>query len=124
MSDARAREPRPIDVRGEIEIDAAGTPVTLRGDGDRLVLEAPSIRAARALSDSIPSPRLSERRVQTLRSFFSRADVSIELRVRGVRIATLDAQGESNLLGRAIARRLGVMPLKASAVGLLRRGFG
>lgn len=101
---------RPLDVTADLTLSTAGGTVTVRGYGDLLVVEAPSLGALRALDGGS--------RTGVLHALCRRSDVSVDLRVDGRSVARAGAGVEGGWLSRAV----GVAPARLSLGGLLLTG--
>ncbi|WP_251343253.1 hypothetical protein [Haloplanus halophilus] len=96
---------RPLDVYADLTVDVGDATVSIRGYGDLVVVRAPSLAAARALSSG----------GRTVLDHLRDADVTLDLRVRGHSVARAGPAHEPGRLSRA----LGVDPARISLGGLL-----
>lgn len=95
---------RPLDVVADLTVEVGTETVSVRGYGDLVVVSAPTVAAAQALSK--PGGVLLDRLVA--------ADVTVDLRVRGRSVARAGPDREPGRLSRA----LGVAPARVSPGGL------
>jgi len=106
-------EAKPILIEGEVRAESRGLAVVIRGEGDTLVVETASIRAAlRAMPKRGRPSVLVQRSVGPL----DRAGLRVSVRRRGREVATLDPKRPANFAGRL----LGVAPARVSIMNLLR----
>ncbi|RLM59522.1 hypothetical protein DVK02_01915 [Halobellus sp. Atlit-31R] len=117
MSDSREGEwPAPISVDADLTVEVAGTQAEVRSIGERVFVMFPSllgaVRAFRELPDG------SESRLDEL---LSRADLTVEFRVRDRTVAVAGVGARPGIL----SDRLGVETIEirvAGVVGAVRRG--
>ncbi len=103
---------RPISIEGEVRAETPGLAISLRGEGDALVMETDSLGGAlRALRGSAPKGL-----IRRLSGPLEMAEVTLIVRRRGREIARLDPARGPNLAGRL----LGVAPARVSLLNLLR----
>lgn len=95
----------PLDVFADLTLTVDDAPVSIRGYGDLVVVDAPSLAAVRALEAGTGAPL---ERLLT-------ADVTLDVRVRGRSVARATPGGRAGPLGRA----LGVAPFSVAPGGLL-----
>ena len=82
-----------LDVTADLQIDVDGEPVHVRGRGDTLVVELPSLRAGRRLLAAEPASRAGLARADAaLRD----AGLALDVHLRGVRFGRL---GRGSRLG-------------------------
>jgi voltage-gated potassium channel Kch len=79
-----------------LELEVEGHPVTVVGYGDLVVVEASSLRAAVALLRGATTLPVAE-----VGPSLRHADVTVDVRVRGVSVARLGPEVDGGLLGRA-----------------------
>ncbi|WP_251330433.1 aminopeptidase [Haloplanus pelagicus] len=103
MTDAE----RPLDVYADLTLDVGETTVSIRGYGDLVVVRAPSLRAVRALASGAS-------RVPVFDGL-SRADVTLDVRVRGHSVARAGPGHDPGHLSRV----LGVDPARISPGGVV-----
>jgi hypothetical protein len=96
---------RPLDVHADLTVEVDGATVSIRGYGDLVVVRAPSLAAARALSTGtgLLLDRLHD------------ADVTLDLRVRGHSVARAGPGHDPGLLSRAV----GAAPARLSPGGVV-----
>jgi len=103
--------PLPLDVLADLQLAVDGEEISIRGDGDRLVVDLPSLRAGRRLLQSGPFALETEPTpVTQLHEVLGGAGVSVEVRLQGDPIARMGAGAEPGLLSRAL--NLGAVELR------------
>ena len=86
-----------LDVTADLRIDVDGEPVHVRGHGDTLVVELPSVRAGRRRLAAEPASRDGLARADAaLRD----AGLTLDVRLRGVRLSRLGRGGHLGGLAR------------------------
>lgn len=98
---------RPLDVTADLTLATDGSTVTVRGYGDLVVVDAPTLGALRSLDGGS--------RTAVLDSLCRRSDVTVDLRVGGRSVARAGAGVDAGPLSRAV----GVAPARLSLGGLL-----
>jgi uncharacterized Zn-binding protein involved in type VI secretion len=88
---------RPLSVTAELELEVEGHPVTVVGYGDLVVAEASSLRGARALLGGATTLPVAE-----VGPSLRHADVTVDVRVRGVSVARLGPETDAGLVSRLI----------------------
>lgn len=101
---------------GTLAVDVEGERGAVRGYGALVVLDLPSVAAARAFARSVQMAARGpgEQLARTLR----RADLTVDVRVRGVSVARVGGS-TGGPLARALSSRLGVES-SLSLGGLIR----
>ncbi|MFB6304687.1 MAG: hypothetical protein ABEH47_05940 [Haloferacaceae archaeon] len=102
---------RRLAVEADLDVSVGGEAVRVDGYGDLVVVDAASFAALRALrrgSDALPTPLGP--------ALAADADLTVDLRVRGVSVARVDPDVDPGPLARA----LGVAPVRPSLGGLVR----
>jgi hypothetical protein len=94
---------RPLDVYADLTLEVGDASVAVRGYGDLVVVAAPTLSAVRELAGG---GLLLERLVA--------ADVTVDLRVRGLSVARAGPDHPPGLL----SRRLGLAPVRLEPGGL------
>jgi hypothetical protein len=102
---------RALDVHADLTLTVDGSAVSIRGYGDLVVVAAPSLSAVRRLA------RDGEAFLDDLHllDHLRRADVTLDVRVRGRSVGRAGPDVDPGLLSRA----LGVDPVRVSLGGLL-----
>ncbi|MFB6108085.1 MAG: hypothetical protein ABEJ82_04480 [Haloplanus sp.] len=98
---------RPLSVDADCTLTVDGTPVSVRGYGDLLVVDAPTLGAIRSLGGGT--------RASVVDAVCRRSDLTVDCRVRGRSVARVGAGVESGPLSRAV----GAAPARLSLGGLL-----
>jgi len=95
----------PLDVDADLTVETDDWTGTVRGYGDLVVVDVPSLSAARSLA----------RTVAPIADSVADAGVTADLRVRGVCVATVGPDVTPGILSRA----LGLAPARVRPGGLL-----
>ncbi|WP_435066803.1 hypothetical protein [Haloplanus sp. C73] len=98
-------ESPPLDVDADLTLTVDGAAVSIRGYGDLVVVDAPSLAAVRALKRG---------RTTAVLDPLLRADVRLDVRVRGRSVARATPGRDAG----PVARALGVDPLSVAFGGL------
>ena len=113
----------PLDVLADLNLAVDGEDISIEGDGDRIVVDLPSLRAGRRLVNSGPFAlgRRSAQMNQLHRSLQG-AGLSVEVRLQGDPIARVGAGAQPGLLSRALdLGAVEVRPAQPLLRGLRRR---
>jgi hypothetical protein len=105
----------PLAVHTDLDVTVAGRPVGVASTGDRLFLDFPSLRTARAAARAGGAERLRE-----AASALAAADLTAEVRVRDRSVLVLGADARPGLL----SREAGIAPAEfrlGGALGALGR---
>lgn len=89
----------------ELELDEEAASGTLRGYGHLVVLSLPSVAAVRAFGRAVS---MASRGPTRLPRAFRRADLTVDVRVRGVSVARVGPGAADGPLSRLASDRLGV----------------
>lgn len=104
---------RPIDVIADLSLAIDGEAIDVRGDGRRIVLDLPSLRAGRKLLYDLPMEGPTrKRRIKELDRFLRASDLTIEVRLAGDMIARLGSGAKPNATARLL--NLGEVEVSAS----------
>lgn len=95
----------PLDVDADLTVETDDWTGTVRGHGDLVVVDVPSLSAARSLA----------RTAAPMADPVADAGVTVDLRVRGVSVATVGPDVDPGLLSRV----LGLAPARVRPGGLL-----
>jgi hypothetical protein len=100
-----------------VDADVDGEAGRLHGYGDLLVVSLPSMASARRLLRSLAA--VEDSVGERLPRAFARADVSVDVRVRGVSVLRFGPAADEGVLDRRLSERLGVRA-SLSLGGVLR----
>ena len=119
MSDSR-RDDRPLRVEADLALEIDGAETRIVGHGELIVVEAPSIRAAGAILRSARAVPTGADPLARLGDGLERADLRVDVRVRGTSVARAGAGIDPGLVSRALGsrgRRVGP-PVRVSVGGV------
>jgi hypothetical protein len=102
-----------LDVDADLTVAVDGEGVAVRGYGDRVVVEAPSLAALRSVGDVLADLPAGGR--GALSEVLGRADVTVDVRVRGLSVARLGPDVRAGPLSRLA----GVAPARVSLGGVV-----
>lgn len=95
--------PLPLDVLADLQLAVDGEEISIRGDGDRLVVDLPSLRAGRRLVQSGPFALETDPDPMTqLHDALEGTGLSVEVRLQGDSVARMGAGADPGLLSRAL----------------------
>jgi hypothetical protein len=112
----------PLEVFADLELEVDGAPIDISATGDRIVVDLPSLRAGRRLLDAKPLKGAARARAgRRVQDALDLAGLTLEVRLRGDRIAVLGDGAQPGRLGALLG--LGEVELRpaASLRGALRR---
>jgi hypothetical protein len=96
-------------VEADLTVAVGGERLSVRGEGDRIVVECPSFAAARSARDALGA-------LSTVGPAAAAAGLAVDVRVRGTSVARLAPDAAPGPLSRLA----GVAPARLSLPGLLR----
>lgn len=114
---------RRVAVEADLDLSVDGEPVRVRGDGDLVVIDAPSLatlRAFRAGVDALPGPVATDGSSASVVAAAADAGPTVEVRVRGTSVARIVPGGAPGILGTL----LGTAPARPQLGGLVRAILG
>lgn len=95
--------PLPLEILADLQLSVNGEPIDVRGDGDRVVIDLPTLRAGRTVINSGPFAGPNRRkRVEQLHEALSLAGITAEVRLRGDTIARIGAGASPSRLMKAL----------------------
>jgi hypothetical protein len=117
---ARAPDPdlAPLSVEADLTLDTEGGPATVRGYGDLVVVDVPSLSVARALLDGTET--LPTRGLAGVEHGLRTADVAVDVRVRGRSVVRVGRDAAPGPLSRALGAP-GRVSLAGIVLAALRR---
>ncbi len=89
----------PLDVLADLELTVDGERIDIRGDGDRIIAEMPSLAAARTVFLSGTIRRIAAERVH---QWLKRADLTLDITYNHRRLARLGARAHPNAVSRLL----------------------
>ncbi|PSQ79902.1 MAG: hypothetical protein BRD46_05445 [Bacteroidetes bacterium QS_8_68_15] len=99
----------PLDVVADLSLVADGDDLRIRGDGRTVVVAAESLGALRRLLQNLPESRRTSAHLGRLHGALEEADLTVEVRAAGDRVARLGADAEAGAMSRLLRLRgLGV----------------
>jgi hypothetical protein len=91
----------PLEVLADLTLAIDGEDLQIRGDGDVLVVDVPSVRAARRLMSSGPwSAEVRQKRVDQFNEALRMAGITINVRYKSEVVARLGAEAQPNAVSR------------------------
>lgn len=99
-----------LDLTADLTVEIEGETVEVRGYGDLVVVDAPSLAALRRLRGGLGQLPID------LFPAVGSAGVDVDVRVRGTSVARVDPDRDAGLLGRL----LGIAPVRPSVGGVVR----
>lgn len=92
----------PLDVLADLRLAVDGEPIEIRGTGDHIVVDLPSLRAGRRLLASGPFVTDRAQTTGRLHEALDLAGLTVEIRLRGDPVARLGAGARPGALGRIL----------------------
>ena len=89
---------RPLSVRADLVIDIGGQQVAVRGDGDTILLEIPSVLMAFRMVRELGSVITARSRLAAMSSSLATLGLTVIVRTPGRRLMTIGQRGHSSLL--------------------------
>ena len=91
----------PLEVLADLTLAIDGEDLQIRGDGDVLVVDVPSVRAARRLMSSGPwSAEVRQKRADQFNEALRMAGITINVRYKSEVVARLGAEAQPNAVSR------------------------
>jgi len=105
----------PLEVLADLTLAVDGEDIEIRGDGDLLVVDVPSVRAARRLLSSGPWPQaVRKKRADQFNTALRTAGITIDVRYKNEVVARLGAGAQPNAVSRVLKfSGVEVHPVKA-----------
>lgn len=92
---------RSLEVLADIQLAVDGEDIDIRASGDHVVVDLPSLRAGRRFLSTGPfATELRPHTTSRLHDALRGADLSVELRLKGDRVAQIGAGAQSGTLAR------------------------
>jgi hypothetical protein len=93
----------PLEVLADLSLNVDGEDVKVRGEGDRVVVDLPNLRAGRRLLMAGPFRRgQRERTTRRIHEALRLADITMEVRLHGDVIARVGAEARPNAVARLL----------------------
>lgn len=93
----------PLEVLADLRLAVDGEDIEIRGTGDHVVVDLPSLRAGRRLLSSGPFATDRGRATGRIHEALDLSDITVEVRLRGDPIARLGAGARPGTLGRFLS---------------------
>jgi len=90
---------RPLEVLADLQLAVDGEHIDIRGTGDHIVVDLPSVRAGRRLLHSGPFATPQVHATHQLHEALQEVDLSAEVRLKGDPVARIGAGGQPGMLG-------------------------
>lgn len=90
----------PLEVLADLRLSVDGEPIEIRGTGDHVVVDLPSLRAGRRLLASGPFVADRAQTTGRLHEAFELSGITMEIRLDGDPVARLGAGARPGALGR------------------------
>lgn len=106
--------PLPLEVFADLQIAVDGEGVDVQADGDRVVVDLPSLRAGRRILDAYPlSVGKRSRSTDRVHDALQIAGITVEVRLQGERVARIGADAQPGRLARLL--NLGEIEVRPTA---------
>lgn len=94
---------RALSVLADLSLDLDGEDIAIRGEGDRVIIELPSLQAGRALLRAGPfSPHRRRAGLATMHVFLRETDLTVDVQYAGETVVRLGAQAQPNAVTRLL----------------------
>ena len=95
---------RPVDIVADLTLTVRGEDIAVRGeDGQRVVVELPSLQAGRALLNDPPWPSTGRRqRINQAHRFLRASGLTVDVRLAGETVARVGAEARPNASARLL----------------------
>ena len=93
----------PLDVLADLELTVDGERIDIRGDGDRIVAEVPSLAAARTVLLKSPLGGTTRREAaERMHQWLKAADLTLDITYNHRRVARLGTRAHPNAVSRLL----------------------
>jgi len=92
----------PLEVLADLQLAVDGEDIDIRGTGDHIVVDLPSLRAGRCLLTSGPFATDRARATGRVHEILHLSGLSVEVRLQGDAIARIGAGAQPGVLGRVL----------------------
>jgi len=114
--------PLPLEVLADLRLAVDGEDIDIRGTGDHVVVDLPSLRAGRRLLSSGPFGTDRARTTGRIHEALDMSGITVEVRLRGDTIARIGAGAKPGPLGRLLKLDgVEVRPTRSLRVAARRR---
>jgi hypothetical protein len=111
---------RALSVLADLSLALDGEDIAIRGQGDRVIIDLPSLQAGRALFRAGPFSRHGRRAgLATLNVFLRETDLTVDVQYAGETVVRLGAQAQPN----AVARLLNLGDIEVRPAKPVRAAF-
>ena len=93
---------RPLEVLADLQLAVDGEPIDVRGTGDHIVIDLPSLQAGRRLLTSGPLASHRARTTHRIHEALESVGLSAEVRLQGDSIARVGAGARPGTFGRLL----------------------
>lgn len=93
----------PLEVLADLRLAVDGEDIEIRGTGNHVVVDLPSLRAGRRLLTSGPFATDRAQTTGRIHEVLDLSDITVEVRLRGDSIARLGAGARPGAFGRALS---------------------
>lgn len=90
----------PLDVLADLNLTVDSDHVAVRGDGPRIVVDVPSLAAARRLISKAPYGTTSRDTATYVHELLTEVDLTLDVMLNGRRVARLGADARPNAVSR------------------------
>ncbi len=114
---------RPLSVIADLSLDLDGEDIEIRGDGNRVIVDLPSLQAGRALFQAGPFSRYGRRAgLATMNVFLRETDLTVDVQYAGETVVRLGAAAKPNTVARLLnLGEIEVRPAKSVRAVFRRR---
>lgn len=114
---------RALSVLADLSLALDGEDVAIRGEGDRVIIDLPSLQAGRALFQAGPFSSEGRRAgLATLNVFLRETDLTVDVQYAGETVVRLGAQAQPNAVARLLnLGEIEVRPAKSVRAAFRRR---
>lgn len=92
----------PLEVLADLQLAVDGENIDIQANGDRIVVDLPSLQAVRRLAEAEPIARRLRKRSDQAQEALDVAGLTLEVRLEGQPIALVGAEAEPSRLGRLL----------------------
>lgn len=92
----------PLEVLADLRLAVDGEPVDVRGTGDHIVVDLPSVRAGRRLLNSGPFATHPGRTTHQIHEALQEVELSAEVRLKGAPVAHIGTGAQPGMLGKML----------------------
>lgn len=92
----------PLEVLADLQLALDGEHIDIQADGDRIVVNLPSLRAGRRLLEAEPIARWPQRAAQRAQETLDVAGLTVEVQLQGDVIAVMGAEAQPGSAARLL----------------------